>query len=102
MDGSNNDGITEMLNQMAVQVQQEHNCTFLQACQYATEWYQKHMAKMPCRISILTGNAWISELYAGHMGRFEENVSMPKEVFVALCQTLVMILGYKSRNVHMV
>ncbi|THG06683.1 hypothetical protein TEA_023400 [Camellia sinensis var. sinensis] len=83
-DGSDNDGIMEMLNQMAVQVQQEHNCTFLQACQYATEWYQKHMAKTPCRTSILTGNAWISELYAGHMGRFEENVSMPKEVFVAL------------------
>ncbi|GMP25416.1 hypothetical protein CsSME_00002296 [Camellia sinensis var. sinensis] len=92
-DGSNSDGIRKMLNQMAVQVQQEHNCTFLQACQYVTEWYKKHMAKTPCRTSILTGNAWISELYAGHMGRFEENVCMPKKVFVALCETLVNVFG---------
>ncbi|GMQ02495.1 hypothetical protein CsSME_00048696 [Camellia sinensis var. sinensis] len=92
-DGSNSGGIRKMLNQMAVQVQQEHNCTFLQACQYATEWYEKHMAKIPYRTSILTGNAWISELYAGHMGQFEENVCMPKEVFVALCETLVNDFG---------
>ncbi|GMP42175.1 hypothetical protein CsSME_00011997 [Camellia sinensis var. sinensis] len=88
-DRINNDDLREMFNQMAVQVQQEHNCTFLQACQYATEWYDKHMAKTPCRTSILTGNAWIFELYAGHMGRFKENVYMPKEVFAALCETLV-------------
>ncbi|GMP91723.1 hypothetical protein CsSME_00042290 [Camellia sinensis var. sinensis] len=83
----------EMLNQMAVQLQQEQNCTFLQACQLATEWYQKHMHKTPCRTSILTGNTWICELYAGHMGRFEENVCMPKEVFAALCETLVNDFG---------
>ncbi|GMP41057.1 hypothetical protein CsSME_00011280 [Camellia sinensis var. sinensis] len=47
------------------------------------------MAKTPCHTSILTKHAWISELYAGHMGRFEENVCMPKEVFAALCETLV-------------
>ncbi|GMP56931.1 hypothetical protein CsSME_00021221 [Camellia sinensis var. sinensis] len=92
-DGSNHDEIMEMLNQMAVQLQQEQNCTFLQACQLATEWYQKHMHKTPCRTSILTGNTWICELYAGHMGRFEENVCMPKEVFAALCETLVNDFG---------
>ncbi|XP_028075009.1 uncharacterized protein LOC114277307 [Camellia sinensis] len=78
---------------MAVQLQQEQNCTFLQACHLATEWYQKHMHKTPCRTSILTGNTWICELYAGHMGRFEENVCMPKEVFAALCETLVNDFG---------
>ncbi|GMP67802.1 hypothetical protein CsSME_00027672 [Camellia sinensis var. sinensis] len=88
-DRSNNDDLREMLNQMAVQLQQEHNWTFLQARQYVTEWYEKHMAKTPCRTSILTGHAWICKLYAGHMGRFEENVCMPKEVFAALCETLV-------------
>ncbi|GMP50211.1 hypothetical protein CsSME_00016924 [Camellia sinensis var. sinensis] len=92
-DGSNHDEIMEMLNQMAVQLQQEQNCTFLQACHLATEWYQKHMHKTPCRTSILTGNTWICELYAGHMGRFEENVCMPKEVFAALCETLVNDFG---------
>ncbi|GMQ09342.1 hypothetical protein CsSME_00052757 [Camellia sinensis var. sinensis] len=51
------------------------------------------MAKTPCRTSILTGNAWISELYASHMGRFEENVCMLKEVFAALCETLVNDFG---------
>ncbi|GMP97375.1 hypothetical protein CsSME_00045659 [Camellia sinensis var. sinensis] len=92
-DGSNNDELKEMLNGMAVQLQQEHNWTFLQACQYVTEWYEKHMAKTPRRTSILTENAWISELYTGHMGRFEENVCMPKEVFAALCETLVNDFG---------
>ncbi|CAL5422363.1 unnamed protein product [Camellia sinensis] len=51
------------------------------------------MAKTPCRTSILTGHAWISELYAGHMGRFEENVYMSKQVFVALWETLVNDFG---------
>ncbi|GMP48492.1 hypothetical protein CsSME_00015823 [Camellia sinensis var. sinensis] len=51
------------------------------------------MAKTPYRTSILTRNAWMSELYAGHMGRFEENVCIPKEVFVALCETLVNDFG---------
>ncbi|GMP98005.1 hypothetical protein CsSME_00046050 [Camellia sinensis var. sinensis] len=97
-DGSNNDDLREMLNQMAVQMQQENNWTFLQACQYATEWYEKHMAKTPCRTSILTGHAWICELYAGHMGRFEENVYMAKEVFAALCETLVNDFGLQVRQ----
>ncbi|CAL5431455.1 unnamed protein product [Camellia sinensis] len=97
-DGSNNDDLREMLNQMAVQLQQENNWTFLQACQYTTEWYEKHMAKTPCRTSILTGHAWICELYAGHMGRFEENVYMAKEVFAALCETLVNDFGLQVRQ----
>ncbi|GMP26308.1 hypothetical protein CsSME_00002799 [Camellia sinensis var. sinensis] len=92
-DGSNNDELREMLNGMVVQLQHEHNWAFLQACQYVTEWYQKHMAKTPCRTSILTENAWISELYAGHMGRFEENVCMPNKVFATLCETLVNDFG---------
>ncbi|GMQ11540.1 hypothetical protein CsSME_00054143 [Camellia sinensis var. sinensis] len=92
-DGSNNDDLREMLNQMVIQLQQENNWTFLQACQYTTEWYKKHMAKTPCHTSILAGHAWISEPYAGHMGRFEENVCMPKEVFAALCETLVNDFG---------
>ncbi|GMP43216.1 hypothetical protein CsSME_00012665 [Camellia sinensis var. sinensis] len=92
-DGSNNDDLREMPNQMAVQLQQENNWTFLQACQYATEWYKKHMAKTPCRTSILAGHAWICELYAGHTGRLEENVCMSKEVFAALCDTLVNDFG---------
>ncbi|GMP74835.1 hypothetical protein CsSME_00032126 [Camellia sinensis var. sinensis] len=51
------------------------------------------MAKTPCRTSILTGHAWICELYAGYIGRFEEYVCMPKEVFGALCETLVNDFG---------
>ncbi|CAL5359331.1 uncharacterized protein LOC114295363 [Camellia sinensis] len=51
------------------------------------------MAKTPCRTSILIEHAWICELYAGHMGRFEENVCMPKEVFAILCETLVNDFG---------
>ncbi|GMP83288.1 hypothetical protein CsSME_00037252 [Camellia sinensis var. sinensis] len=95
-DGSNNDALREMLNEMAIQLQQEHNWTFLQACQYVAEWYEKHMAKTPCRTSILTGHAWIFKLYTGHIGRFEENLCMPKEVFAALCETLVNDFGLQA------
>ncbi|GMQ05191.1 hypothetical protein CsSME_00050315 [Camellia sinensis var. sinensis] len=96
--GSNNDDLREMLNQMAVQLRQKHNWTFLQPCQYAIEWYKKHMAKTPCRTSILTGHAWICELCAGHMGRFKENVCMSKEVFAALYETLVNDFGLQVRQ----
>ncbi|GMQ06654.1 hypothetical protein CsSME_00051147 [Camellia sinensis var. sinensis] len=51
------------------------------------------MSKTPCRISILTEQAWITELHAGRVGRFEEDVCMPKEVFAALCHTLVTDFG---------
>ena len=50
-----------------INVQQQNNWTYLQACRYVQEWYKKHKAKTPCHTSILTGHAWISKLYAGHM-----------------------------------
>ncbi|XP_028054927.1 protein ALP1-like [Camellia sinensis] len=88
-DGSNNDGIREMLNQMAVQVQQEHNCTFLQACQYAIEWYEKHMAKTPCRTSILTGVHGYPNYMRAIWADLRKMFACRRKFFVALCETLV-------------
>ncbi|GMP23198.1 hypothetical protein CsSME_00000882 [Camellia sinensis var. sinensis] len=51
------------------------------------------MCKTPCRTSILNGHAWITEPYAGHVSRFEENVCMSKDMFASLCDTLVNDFG---------
>ncbi|KAL7263365.1 hypothetical protein ACSBR1_001519 [Camellia fascicularis] len=56
--------------------------------QYAMEYYLKYMEKIPCRTSILTGHAWIQELFDGHIGRREQNLHMLLYVFQALCDTL--------------
>ncbi|GMP82169.1 hypothetical protein CsSME_00036606 [Camellia sinensis var. sinensis] len=40
-----------------------------------------------CRTSILTGRAWIQELFDGHLGKGKENLHM-LYVFKALCDTL--------------
>ncbi|XP_028054930.1 uncharacterized protein LOC114259144 [Camellia sinensis] len=58
------------------------------AAQHAMEYYMKYMEKIPCRTSILTGRAWIQELFDGHVGRREQNLHMPLCVFQALCDTL--------------
>ncbi|XP_028104982.1 uncharacterized protein LOC114303999 [Camellia sinensis] len=55
---------------------------------YAMEYYLKYMEKIPCRTSILTGRAWIQELFDGHVARGEQNLHMPPYVFQALCDTL--------------
>ncbi|GMP59731.1 hypothetical protein CsSME_00022891 [Camellia sinensis var. sinensis] len=92
-DGSNNQDLREMLNQMAIQLQQQNNWTIVEACWYVQERYEKHMSKTQCRTSILTGHVWITELYTGHVGRFQENVCMSKEVFATLHHTLVTDFG---------
>ncbi|CAL5418371.1 unnamed protein product [Camellia sinensis] len=92
-DGSSNQDLWEMLNQMTIQLQQQNNWTIVEACWYVQEWYDKHMSKMPCCTSILTGHAWITEPYAGHVGQFQENVCMPRKVFVAFYHTLVTDFG---------
>ncbi|KAL7209095.1 hypothetical protein ACSBR1_030778 [Camellia fascicularis] len=68
---SNKDRFIEMLNEMAIQLQQQNNWTFLEACRYVQEYYEKHLCKNPCRTSILTGHVWITKLYTSHVDRFE-------------------------------
>ncbi|GMP91658.1 hypothetical protein CsSME_00042256 [Camellia sinensis var. sinensis] len=58
------------------------------AAQHAMEYYLKYMEQIPCRTSIMTGRAWIQELFDGHIGRREQNLHMPLYVFQALCDTL--------------
>ncbi|CAL5413865.1 unnamed protein product [Camellia sinensis] len=38
--------------------------------------------------SILSGRLWMYELFNGHSGRFEDAISMPRAVFLLLCDTL--------------
>ncbi|KAI8007417.1 L10-interacting MYB domain-containing protein, partial [Camellia lanceoleosa] len=59
----------------------------------ASDYYKAHVLKVPCRTSILTGRAWILELYNGHNGRFRYELCMPKVVFTRLCATLVNDFG---------
>ncbi|GMP89211.1 hypothetical protein CsSME_00040883 [Camellia sinensis var. sinensis] len=47
------------------------------AVQHTMEYYLKYMEKIPCRTSILTGHAWIQELFDGHVGKHEQNLHMP-------------------------
>ncbi|CAH9126372.1 unnamed protein product [Cuscuta epithymum] len=44
--------------------------------------------KIPCRTSILTGNAYIDELMTGHPLRCYENFRMKPHVFLHLCERL--------------
>ncbi|GMP72231.1 hypothetical protein CsSME_00030336 [Camellia sinensis var. sinensis] len=92
-EGSSNADFIEQINQMAIQIQEQKNWTYVQACRYVQQYYANYMSKTPYRTSILIGGACICELYDGHVGRFEENVCMPKHVFSLLCDTLVRDFG---------
>ncbi|ETP12729.1 hypothetical protein F441_11938 [Phytophthora nicotianae CJ01A1] len=45
----------------------------------------RHICKDPCRTSVLTGAAWVTELEEGNSTRIFENLRMPKRVFHDLC-----------------
>ena|SRR5436190_24249952 len=44
-----------------------------------------HMFKTPQNTSVLTGQAWVRELLAGHPRRFHNMLGMSKRVFFKLC-----------------
>ena len=78
---------------LAIEWQTEMNNNYDEAYRIASDYYKAHVLKVPCRTSILTGRAWILELYNGHSGRFRYELCMPKVVFTRLCGTLVNDFG---------
>ncbi|GMP89033.1 hypothetical protein CsSME_00040772 [Camellia sinensis var. sinensis] len=74
---------------LAIEWQTEMNNNYAEAYKIASDYYKAHVLKVPCRTSILTGRAWILEMYNGHSGRFRYELCMPKVVFTRLCATLV-------------
>ncbi|XP_028057106.1 uncharacterized protein LOC114261098 [Camellia sinensis] len=78
---------------LAIEWQTEMNNNYVEAYRIASDYYKAHVLKVPCRMSILTGRAWILEMYNGHSGRFRYEMRMPKVVFTRLCATLVNDFG---------
>ncbi|GMP93147.1 hypothetical protein CsSME_00043103 [Camellia sinensis var. sinensis] len=74
---------------LAIEWQTEMNNNYVEAYIIASDYYRAHVLKVPCRTSILTGRAWILEMYNGHHGRFRYELCMPKVVFTRLYATLV-------------
>ncbi|GMQ04843.1 hypothetical protein CsSME_00050121 [Camellia sinensis var. sinensis] len=71
----------EMLEGVAALARQWHeqmNLNYVEAYRIATDYYKAYVLKVPCRTSILSGRAWITELYEGHNGRFRYELCMPK------------------------
>ncbi|CAL5370245.1 unnamed protein product [Camellia sinensis] len=88
----------EMLEGVAALARQWHeqmNLNYVEAYRIATDYYKAYVLKVPCRTSILSGRAWITELYEGHSGRFRYELCMPKQVFLRLCTTLVNDFGLR-------
>lgn len=101
--GMNNDDddptrMDEMLEGVAALARQWHeqmNLNYVEAYRIATDYYKAYVLKVPCRTSIFSGRAWITELYEGHNGRFWYELCMPKQVFLRLCTTLVNDFGLR-------
>lgn len=94
MDNDNDDAarmnqMLEDVTALAIQWQHEMNCAYVEAYRIATNYHKAYVLKVLCRTSILSGRAWITELYNGHSGRFRYELCMPKHVFMRLCTTLV-------------
>ncbi|XP_028105815.1 uncharacterized protein LOC114304867 [Camellia sinensis] len=88
----------EMLEGVAALARQWHeqmNLNYVEAYRIATDYYKAYVLKVPCRTSILSGRAWITELHEGHSGRFRYELCMPKQVFLRLCTTLVNDFGLR-------
>ncbi|XP_028052273.1 uncharacterized protein LOC114256795 [Camellia sinensis] len=88
----------EMLEDVAALARQWHhqmNLNYVEAYRIATDYYKAYVLKVPCRTSILSGRAWITELFEGHNGRFRDELCMPKQVFIRLCTTLVNDFGLR-------
>ncbi|KAI8019394.1 hypothetical protein LOK49_LG04G01940 [Camellia lanceoleosa] len=74
---NNNNDDTAQMNQMlddvaalAIQWQHEMNCAYVKAYRIATDYYKAYVLNVPCRTSILSGRARITELYNGYSGHF--------------------------------
>ncbi|KAH9159237.1 hypothetical protein LEN26_002441, partial [Aphanomyces euteiches] len=52
------------------------------------------MCKIPKRVSVLTGAAWIIDMLEGNEEAFVENFRMPRSIFAALCHEQVGIFLY--------
>ncbi|CAL5323541.1 unnamed protein product [Camellia sinensis] len=78
------EAIDEIAREMVVET--DHN--FLEAYNSVATYYFNHYHRVPRNTSILTGHLWMYELFNGHQGRFEDAVSMSKQVFLMLCDTL--------------
>lgn len=78
---------------LAIEWQTEMNNNYVEVYRIASDYYKVHVLKVPCRTPILTGRAWIAEMYNGHSGRFRYEMCMPKHVFIRLCATLVNDFG---------
>ncbi|GMP81337.1 hypothetical protein CsSME_00036085 [Camellia sinensis var. sinensis] len=83
-DDDNDARMEEMCHDVAALViewQTKMNNNYVEAYKIASDYYKAHVLKIPCRTSILTGRAWIAEMYNGHSGRFRYELCMPKHVF---------------------
>jgi hypothetical protein len=53
-------------------------------------WYTvTYLCKVPCRTSVLTGEAWVNELLSGNRRRFRENLRMNPETWHYLQNLLI-------------
>ncbi|KAL7208623.1 hypothetical protein ACSBR1_030372 [Camellia fascicularis] len=70
-ESSNHRNYDDVIIEQAEEEEDLQNSVIGDAAQHAIEYYLKYMEKIPCRTSILTGCAWIQELFDGHVGRGE-------------------------------
>ncbi|CAL5322238.1 unnamed protein product [Camellia sinensis] len=78
------EAIAEIAREMVVEI--DHN--LIETWNSAARYYYNHYHKVPRNTSILSGRLWMYELFNRHKGRFEDVVSMSKQVFLLLCDVL--------------
>ncbi|CAL5324984.1 unnamed protein product [Camellia sinensis] len=78
------EAIDEIAREMVVET--DHN--LVEAYNSVARYYYNNYYRVPRNTSILSGRLWMFELFNGHQGRFEDNVSMSQPVFLLLCDAL--------------
>ena len=69
------------------------------ACQAVIELVAPTIERTPYHTSILSGEAWVQELLAGHPNRIHNELGVYRQTFLALVQTLQEIGIRSTRNV---
>ncbi|CAL5374709.1 unnamed protein product [Camellia sinensis] len=78
------EAIDEIAREMVIET--DHN--LVEAYNSVARYYYNNYYRVPRNTSILSGRLWMFELFNGHQGRFEDNVSMSQPVFLLLCDAL--------------
>ncbi|CAL5341296.1 unnamed protein product [Camellia sinensis] len=78
------EAIDEIAREMVVEI--DHN--LVEAYNSVARYYYNNYYRVHRNTSILSGRLWMFELFNGHQGRFEDNVSMSQPVFLLLCDAL--------------